>query len=118
MKNLKSSRNRIDQLIKEEDYAAVAKIREEYRHMMKKADKNLEGLRQYKDKSQQSIDHVFDNVLDFTLNEVDAELSKIVNKYVQVEKLHLEGDTARSKDDKIHEMFGVERTFKHKKEVT
>lgn len=118
LKSLKLFKNKIDQLIKEEDYAAVAKIREEYRYMMKKADENLEGLRQYKDKSQQSIDNAFENILSFTLGEVDEELSKIVNNYVQIEKLHLEGDTARSKDDKIHEMFGVERTFKHKKEVT
>lgn len=118
VEKLKGIYKQIDQLIKEDDYAAVVRLRDENKDLMQKAERYLEGVRQHKENSGYSIEQAFDNVLNFNVGDIDAEFSKIVNDYIKLEKLSMKDKGGKGREDKVHQTFGVEQTFMHKKEVT
>lgn len=116
--NLKCIQIKIDNLIKEDRYEEVAKIRDEYKHILKKAEWNLDGFKQFKPNSPEDVQHAFDGVFKYTISDLDSELSKLVDDYIKIDNLNLKNNSATNKGDKIQEMFGLEKNFKHKSEVT
>ena len=89
----------------------------------------MQNFEQY-ESVQPSIETAFNNVfktdpkgdsskgIAFPLAELEEELTNIVDSFANTSKLNLNKGNPRIKDDKIHEIIGIENNFKHKTDVT
>lgn len=126
---LKSIQLRIDELINDEKYEEVAKIRDEYKNLMSKADQNLEAfsqIKQYNAYIEQAFQNVFkfegdpsaNDPYPFPYAEIGSELSKVVEEYVQVDNLNLKTTSHSVSNSKVKGIIGVQKIFNHKTDVT
>jgi hypothetical protein len=87
----------------------IQKFKQEYDSLTKK-----DNDPKLKQDPMKNLDKAFSNVIQYTVGDLTSELEILVNEYVQFSKLNLDGKSNSAKGDNIHEMFGVEKVFKHK----
>ncbi len=125
---MKGVQKQIDKYLKEQNYLECYKLRDEYQAICNKALNKMQNFERY-GSSQPDVETAFNNIftgtreedgsgkVTFSLGDIEQNLSKIVDSYAQTEKLKLSEGEPRIKDDKIHEIIGIEKNFKHKSDV-
>lgn len=125
---LQGIQKQIDKYLKEQNYLECFKLRDEYQAISNKALNKMENFDRY-GSDQPDIETSFKDVFtvvedgtenggSFPIREIESKLTGIVDSFAKTENLKLQEEhQPRLKDDKIHEVIGIEKNFKHKSDV-
>ena len=115
---LKSTHKSIDKLIKEKNYTAISKNRDEYINIIKNGMHNFDKLQIYNSWAEAIPEDIYDQVVNYNNDKISSLLTELVGKFVKVQKIQqLLGDQINQVDS-VSAVLGIEKVFKHKNEIT
>lgn len=115
IKNLKLCKVTIDALVQSNDLVSIDNTKSDYVNVIKQALMNLEELQKYNESMKNMDVSILDDVINYTDDELSVKLTDFVNRYVNPSKLNLSSDSTK---DRFSTLYQIERTLKHKDEIS